>query len=214
MKKYLKNTIKILSSLFLIFLVLNSYSQDINYKTKEKASIKISENIVNNLINKELEESQLIIILPVYNSNGEITSISDELTNKIVHNLNLSFKNQNLKFSAKSYKDDKILFEEIKKTHIEPENSLEFYEGLLGKFTGDYLISANYNYNEKNFNFIIENTEIHENYYEEKVKKYDPIPVENVVVPDIPIVKIVLRSAIVPGWGQMYKNKNQKGYYL
>ena len=151
--------------------------------------------------------------MPIFNKNNKKNKVSVYLAEKIVHSLNLQLESVDLNFTVRFYKDDQKLIDIMDSTTIPTGNESKYYEELLKKYKIDYFISANYNYDDYNNNFIIEKLTLYSNYMIPGTKRKQ-ISAQNASVVNDPGPAPIYRSAIVPGWGQIYKEQKAKGYTL
>jgi len=151
--------------------------------------------------------------MAVYDSKNKLAEESDYLGEKIAHALNEQLQSSNLNFNARFYKEDNVLIREMESTTLPPANSGDYYKELLSKYEGDLFVSANYVYDSYNNNLIIEKITIYSNYKIPGTERYQ-VSAGNVTVENNPGAAPALRSAVVPGWGQIYKAQKTKGYMM
>jgi len=199
----------------LVLFCVKIYGQTINYNTKDNLSKKFSIKATDELKKYETSDMELIIILPIRNSNGEITKESDGLAESIAHQLNIALSDKRLKFQAKSYTDDPLIVAELNKTSFEISNSEDYYKNLIEKFKPDYLLSGFYSFDEVTENVILENVKLYNNYLDANKTDFTIISIENITTEQIGGSYIpILKSAVLPGWGQFHKNRKFKGAFF
>lgn len=204
--------------IFLSFLPFLMVAQNgINNTSLDKAIDKISTNIVQKLSEINHDKLQQIIIMPIKEQNGKITQSSIILSNKIAHQTNLKLKNLNKSFNIRSFNEledsllNKTVNELIQMTDVNEE---AFYRKINEAKKIDFFITGNYLLDAENNRLIIENVKILKNWKEKG--SVELTSVQNVSVQNEKKhgFSPVWRSAIVPGWGQLYKKDKTKGYIL
>ncbi len=204
---------KIVLLIVLTVMVNFTNAQEIYNHVKDKGTQLTARNIVNELLLLQDEANrQKIVILPVYNNNSEIAEDSKFLSDKIVHHLNLLFEQEHLNFGAVNFYKDPLLVKKMDETTVQEGNESEYYKELLQKYRIDYFVTAVYSTDFGN-NLVIENITIHSNYLKKDVTKKQ-YSVKSVKVANSSGFAPIWRSALVPGWGQLYKKQKAKGYTL
>ena len=152
--------------------------------------------------------------MPFKEQTGKSTSNSLVLANKIAHQTNLKLKNVNLLYNVRAYNEmedsllNKTVNELIQMAYLNEE---EFYKNINEAKKIDYLITGSYLSDDKNNRFIIENVKIMKNWKEKG--NVEMTSVQNVSVQNENKHRFapIWRSALVPGWGQLYKKEKTKG---
>jgi len=207
----LLNIVLIIAVLLLI--KSNIYSQKIYPRAKENSTSKVAKNIIKKLKKIDSEKTQTIIVMPVYDKNNKETEESNYLAEKIVHKLNSQLQNSDLSFTVRFFKEDPRLKEIMDNATVPKGNESKYYEELFKKYEVNYFVSANFNLDTYNDNFIIENITLYSNYMIAGSNRKQ-ISINNVSVLNDPGPAPIYRSAFVPGWGQIYKEQKTKGYVL
>jgi len=204
---------KLFSLISFILLTTNINAQKIFPRAKENASSKAAKNILKKLKEINTDKNQTIIVMPVYDKNNKEKEESNYLAEKIVHKLNSKLESSDLHFTVRFYKEDPKLKGIMDNTTIPKGNESNYYEELFKKYEVNYFVSANFNLDTYNDNFIIENITLYSNYMVSGTNRKQ-ISVDNASVLNDPGPAPIYRSAFVPGWGQIYKEQKTKGYVL
>jgi len=207
--KHLKITVLII----LIFSVSKIFSQTVSQTVVEAGVKKMSTNIAS-VMTKTKSETIKIIVLPFYDYNGKLMSQSEEIGKGIAHQLNLDLKQKGWKYEVWYYTDfdNKDLSNLANNTDM-GERDAQYYTNLLKMFSPDYIVSGSYSVDNSANKFYLQNVNIYQNWIS---SSNNVVSAQNVEIDiDMPNKSdYAMRSAIVPGWGQIYKEQKSKGTFL
>lgn len=207
--KNLKYAIIIICTL----IVTNIFSQTISPSVIDAGVKKMSNNIAQ-VLTKTKSDTIRIIVLPIYDYNGELKTQSEEIGKAIAHQLNADLKSKGWNFVVWYYTDfnNKDLTNLVSNTDL-AERDANYYQKLIDNFNPDYIVTGNYSIDNKLQKFHIQNVNIYQNWTSGKNNILSAANVEvDIEMPNS--TDYLWRSAIVPGWGQIYKEQKSKGIFL
>jgi len=209
-KPLMNNTKKIVALLCLISISFTVVGQRIYPRAQQKVTHEAAKKLLSELKQINPETEKQIVVMPIYDKNNAETEHSVYFSEKIVHSLNSLIDAEGLNFSVRFYKEDPKLANFITNNTGTGVGN-DYYKDLFEKYKVDFFIGGSYLHDSYNGKILIEKLTIFANYVIPGTDRKS-ISAKDASVTNDPGPAPIYRSALVPGWGQIYKDQKTKGY--